>query len=154
MMNCFVLRSRHDLSQNVTIWPERIVVLSAFSLVFFLLFILYLSFQQQAQNVLILTRNTLAFNRKQRTASRRRWCWWALHAMYNRPQQRPSPRRFICKIWKTVNRKKMVFGSPQYTRSTIYVERLNVISWFCDPALSSNGILYISFLKQTRGWYV
>ena len=54
MMKCFVSRSRHDLSQNVIMWPERIVVLSAFSL----FFISYLSFQQQAQNVLILTRDT------------------------------------------------------------------------------------------------
>ena len=59
MMKCFVFRSRHDLSQNVTMRPERIVVLSAFSM-----FISYLNFQQQAQNVLILTRDTLAANQE------------------------------------------------------------------------------------------
>ena len=43
-----------------------------------LFFISYLNFQQKAQIVLILIRDTLASNRSQRTASRRRWCWWVL----------------------------------------------------------------------------
>ena len=76
-------------------------------------FISNLNFQQQAQNVLILTRDTLASYRSQRMASRRRWCWWALHALYDRPQQRPSPRRFISKIGRKIYRKKGVW-KPSY----------------------------------------
>ena len=41
----FVFRSHQDLSQNVNMWPNQIVVLSAISL----FFISYLSLQWQAQ---------------------------------------------------------------------------------------------------------
>ena len=51
MMKCFVFRSHKDLSQNVSMRPERIVIFSAL-----LLFsITYLNFQWQAQNVLIIS---------------------------------------------------------------------------------------------------
>ena len=96
------------------------MVISSFSL----FFISYLNFQQQAQNVLILTIDTLAFNRSQRTASGHRWCWWALHIMYNRPQQRSSPRWFISKIRREIKSEKWCLKAIIYTRSTFYVECL------------------------------
>ena len=89
MMKCFLFRSRHDLRQNVNMWPERIVVLNALSLSFF--FTSFLSFQQQAKNVLILTRDTLSPNQSKRTASIDDGVGELCILCINRPQQRPSP---------------------------------------------------------------
>ena len=120
MMKCSVFRSCHDLSQR-------------FSLRFRCFLRSYPNFQQQAQNVLILTRDTLASNWSQRaavTGSRRWWCWWVLLAIYNRPQQHPSPRCFISKIGRKINRKKWCVKALIDTRSAICVERLNVFMRF------------------------
>ena len=78
-------------------------------------------------------------------ASRGRLCGQALHAMYNRPQQQPSPWGFISKIGRKTNWKKWRLKALTYTRSTIYVERLMFSLGF--RALSSEGILCINFLK-------
>ena len=78
--------------------------------------------KQQAQNVLILTRDTLAFNRSQRTASGWRCCWWALHAMYNRSQQWSTPRRFISKIGRKVKSEKIVFESH-------HIHQIDYLCW-------------------------
>ena len=117
-MFCFSFPPR-----NVTTRPERIVVLSAFSL----FFISYHNFQQQAQNVLILTRDTLASNQERLMDDDG---VGELRAIYNRPQQRSSPRRFISKIGGKINRKKWCLKGLIYTRTTVYVQRLNVFCWF------------------------
>ena len=83
-----------------------------------------------------LTRDTLAFSRRERTARRRRrWCWWALHtpgvhALYNRPQQRSYSRRFKSKIGGKIYREKWCLKPLILIRSSVHVEHLNFFSWF------------------------